>query len=246
MQNERAKFQGGRQTDSQRATRPRRSPDDMASAGSAADEEPLGLEKMTREQLLEEVTELELDLRERDDEIQRLTRELQALRTGGRKGLVLAADEDELVRENEELRDALAREQGEGARLQDQLAEVTAQLKVVVSEKIEAEDELRLSRQRQTELERELVGARDSSRTALLRSQDVSKQKQEEQRQQLQLLQENENMQNEVPILGDVAALTSLELVAPVAARGGGQGAGGAGGGDGQTRRRAGGSRGPA
>lgn len=160
--------------------------------------EPLSVDKMTREQLLEEVTELELDLRERDDEIQRLTRELQALRTGGRAGPALPADEDELVRENEELRDALAREQSEGARLQDQLTELSAQLKVVVSEKIEAEDELRLSRQRQTELERELVGARDSSRTALLRSQDVSKQKQEEQRQQLQLLQENENLQTEV------------------------------------------------
>ena len=186
--------------------RPRRPLPAMASGGGVPGEEPVGVESMTREQLLEEVTELELDLRERDDEIQRLTRELQALRTGARPGTTHRADEDELVRENEELRDALAGEQSETARLQDQLTELSAQLKVVVSEKIEAEDELRLSRQRQTELERELVGARDSSRTALMRSQDVGRQKQEEQRQQLQLLQENENLQTEVALAGSDAA----------------------------------------
>jgi hypothetical protein len=63
---------------------------------------------------------------------------------------------------------------------------------------VQAEDELRLARQRVQELERELVGTRDTSRSVLMKSQDVSKQRSENQKQQLQLLQENESLQTEV------------------------------------------------
>jgi seryl-tRNA synthetase len=94
---------------------------------------------MSKQQLLEEVGELEMDLRERDDEIQRLTRELQAAKSASKSVRKDKSfdEEEELVRENEELREQLAKEQAEHARAADQLTEISAQLKVVVGDKIE-------------------------------------------------------------------------------------------------------------
>ena len=184
--------------------------------------EEVPLDKMTPQQLIQEVTELELDLRERDDEIQRLTRELQSAKSG--KGGAfsgagrVSVDDEAVERENEVLREALAKAEGDASRYQEQLSEMNAQLKVVVSEKIQTEEDLKRQRVRVTEVEREVLEARDSSRTALLRTQDVSKQKTENQKQQLRLLQESENMQLEIRELQrqleqEVAARQQLEEV---------------------------------
>jgi hypothetical protein len=155
---------------------------------------------MTRDELLALVTQLEDVIDAQEDEIAQLTRSEMAGRGRplGRQGGSL--DEDDLMRENDDLRDKLSREQADAARNLDELVLIKAQMEILVAEKLQAEGELVEARRRTAVLEVEVRDAVGSSRTMLLKSQDVSKQKSENQKQQLQLLQENEALQNDVSI----------------------------------------------
>ena len=103
-----------------------------------------------------------------------------------------------LETENENLDKKLAQEQLNTNRLKEQIADVMAKLKNVEDEKREMDADLRRLRKQVDDLERELTETREASRMTMRKSMETTKQKKDTQKQQLQLFEENELLQNEV------------------------------------------------
>lgn len=154
---------------------------------------------MSKDELIELIDELNRDLEERDQE------NMMLLRRGGKGGgrdddsdvddmLARAATDAEL----EDLRNKIEEYKVETSTQKDKIAELSSHLKAVEAEKLEAEADCRRLRKKADEYETQLNSVQESTRSSLRKSQDISKQQKDTQKQQLQLFQENERLQEEV------------------------------------------------
>lgn len=150
---------------------------------------------------MQEIEALSKELEEKDDIIAQLTRE--NLNNNKKKK---SKNDDaanlkvisQLEAENEELREKLSNATTEIIELKETVSDTNAQLRNVQSEKLETEADVRAARKRVLELEKEVALTHDMSRSAVLKSQETAKQKSNTQKQQLQLLEENEELSNKV------------------------------------------------
>lgn len=160
-------------------------------------------ETETVEDLKLVIEELHSDLEEAEAQIKELEREnvtLSRLSKGGNASedaLSFAA----LEAENDEIRGKLALLQQELLKCKEDLTDKTAQLKVVTSDKLEAEADNRKYRKKVEDLERAVTEAEEASRSNMRKSQETSKLKANSQKDQLKLLAENEDLQKEVNLL---------------------------------------------
>lgn len=106
-----------------------------------------------------------------------------------------------LETENEELREKLNKLQNDNNILKENNLELNSHIKVLQSEKIEIDVDIRNLRKKIDELEKSLAESEEKNRSSVRKSQDINKQKKDTQKQQLQLYDENETLQKEVNYL---------------------------------------------
>lgn len=166
------------------------------------------LEDMSKEALIELIDELNRDLEERENHIQQLEKENIKLSRANKGGGGRDDDsdiEDRFARaataaELEDLRDKYEQQKNENSIQKDKIAELNSFLKAVEAEKLEAEADCRRLRKKADDLETQLNQVQESTRSSLRKSQDINKQQKDTQKQQLQLFQENERLQEEVSL----------------------------------------------
>jgi len=165
----------------------------------------LELEGLSKEELSDVVKHLQYEIEEKDNTISALENkifDLERGKIGGKRekgrdtelGLQIAS----LEAENDSLNSKLAEESIATSKLKDKLTDLTSQLKVAASEKIEMEGDISRLRNQNEALERELIESRETSRVTVRQNLETNKQKKDSQKQQIQLLEENEALQNEV------------------------------------------------
>jgi predicted nuclease with TOPRIM domain len=163
------------------------------------------LSKFSKEELIATIEELQNDVDELNEHIQNLEQEnLKLNRRVKKQGTDNDDDMEDtltsaaLQTDNDQLREKLSQTQTEVARLKESNAELMSSVKVSQSEKVAAEAEARGLRKKLDDLEKSLAENEESMRANLRKSQDISKQKKDTQRQQLQLFEENEILQKNV------------------------------------------------
>jgi len=183
--------------------------DDAGSDGS----DSANYEDLTKEELIEELVDLEKQLEEKEVEIQENKDTIQSLtaqnltKGHGRKHKG-RGDEAELVvqisrleSDNEALREKLTASTQEALDLKEKMADVNAQMKQVTIEKAEAEASKRLALKRVDELEAEIMSKTQKTEAVLEKNAEALKNKSHTQKMQLQLFQENEDLNNQMRLL---------------------------------------------
>jgi predicted nucleic acid-binding Zn-ribbon protein len=184
------------------------SPGGGGTRGSGVDDD---FQDMTKEELIEAIELLQKELDECNDEIQdlnqknmKLQRQLKRGGGGGddddheEDGMKNVLDSVALETENEELREKLSKLQAEMSHLKEKNTELKSHAKIFQNEKMEADADIRNLRKKIDDLEKTLTESEESMRANLRKSQDITKQKKDTQKQQLQLFDENERLQREV------------------------------------------------
>ena len=157
------------------------------------------------EDFIAAIKQLQSEIDEKDNTIREQENELYDLRRGvGGKNANIRnnADQNKQIQQSQQelaaMRDKLIKEQSITTNLKEQVANLTAKLNVDSSEKSELEADLRRARKTVEDLEKELTEAQEASRLNGRKSVEIIKQKKDTQKQQLQLYDENEALQNEV------------------------------------------------
>jgi chromosome segregation ATPase len=176
-----------------------------------------GYDEMTKDELIEEIGHLNRELEMLQNEIQDLNQKNFKLQRQVKKYDPRAGDGSEddpdndnesmgnvlnaaaLETENEELREKLSKLQADLLVFKEKNLELNSHLKVYQTERLELEADVRNLRKKNDELEKTLTESEESMRANMRKSQDINKQKKDTQKQQLQLYDENERLQKEVP-----------------------------------------------
>eukprot|EP01041_Mallomonas_annulata_P005953 gene5953-12016_t len=175
------------------------------------------LNGLTKQQLILTVKELLAEVEEKDETIRKLevlNTELER-GTGGKSKnkteitLQFANYEAEIS----SLKEKFTKEQATTARIKDQLADVTAKLNVNEVERGTLDADLRRARKNIDDLEQELNEAKESTRVNGRKSAEIFQQKKDTQKQQLQLYEENELLQNENKALQAQLAASATERI---------------------------------
>lgn len=183
--------------------------DDHKSDGS----DSADYEDLSKEELIEELLDLEKQLQEKEVELQENKETIQSLtaqnltKNHGRRGKG-KGDEAELVvqisrleSDNNALQEKLNAATQEALELKEKMADVNAQMKQVTIEKGEAEASKRLALKRVDELEAEIMSKTQKTEAVLEKNAEALKNKSHTQKMQLQLFQENEELTNQVKAL---------------------------------------------
>jgi chromosome segregation ATPase len=166
------------------------------------------MSRWSKDELLSFIDEMEATLEEKDKRIEELEKENINLSTlnrrkkgsaGGRRDSDADLDDD-LARaavdaELEDLRDKYETERGDNIKLKEKITELNSFMKAVESEKNELEADVRRLRKKADDLENEMTNQKESVSKTLRKSQDISKNQRDAQKQQLHLLEENEKLQ---------------------------------------------------
>ena len=160
--------------------------------------------KWSTAKFIEFIEELEATLHQKEQQLEDLDKENMRL---GRRKKGRGDDDDDtdevLARaavdaELEDLRDKYENEQLDNGKLRDKINELNSYMKGVESEKLELEADVRRLRKKADDLETTLSNVQESTRSTLRKSQDITKQQKDVQRQQLHALEENEKLMDQV------------------------------------------------
>lgn len=189
-------------------------------------------EDMSKKELINEIHSLHTELQQRTDEIQelnqnnlKLTRKIKQFQSGTQRNDDTDDDNENLSQgmndvlitaaletENDELREKLSKLQNDYNAIKEKNLEYLSHIKVYQEEKTETDSEIRNLRKKIDDLERTISENEESLRVNMRKSQDITKQKKDTQKQQLQLYEENENLQKEVSVLSITLLSLSLSL----------------------------------
>ena len=163
-------------------------------------------------QLSNDLDDKEADLQERDDHIQNLEQEQMKLTRrlesgggggGGMDDMLTAAA---LETENQDLREKMEKMEKDSKQWREKSATLQANIKVLEGTRAESDGLVKTLRKQLDALKVDLDKEVEKSKVNMRKSQDVSRQKQDTQKQQLQLYEENEQLQKDTVRLSEQVA----------------------------------------